>query len=111
MLDLNVDPSQEIMNEIRSFVLQKNYPCIAAIKSIQQNDFILSVYKYFGKAQFWRQMRQDLENFIIVQTKSNATYLTYWAVFDGPSKMSEDEFEDGLWNELSHLTSKEEKKS
>ena len=35
-------------NEIRSFILQKNYPCVAAIQSVVRNDYVIGTYGQFG---------------------------------------------------------------
>jgi FPC/CPF motif-containing protein YcgG len=39
--------------------------------------------------------------------KTKTPYLSFFAVFEGPSEYSEQEFEDRLWKELSYLSSVE----
>lgn len=94
-----------LQSDIHQFIMQKNYPCIAAIKSVQKEEYIVRTYEAFGQALFWRELRQDLQFFLAEQKRTGSTYLTFWAIFEGQSKFSEDDFESGLWNELSHLSS------
>lgn len=95
--------------QIKDFVLQKNYPCVAAIKSVLAEEYIVRHYEDFGTGLSWRDLRRDLESFIIEQEKTNSTYLTFWAVFSDSGPMSEQVFEKAMWNELSHLTSVEKR--
>ena len=99
------------VEEIRNFVLQKNYPCVAAVKSVTADEFLVGHYKDFGSGRHWRELRADLENFIIEQEKTNSTYLTFWAVYSGKNQFSEQDFENRLWNELSHLSSVEQREN
>jgi FPC/CPF motif-containing protein YcgG len=96
------------MNE---FILkEKSYPCIAAIKSMQQKEFLSGYYGKFGTAENWTALRNDLRYFIRQQAVNNSSYLTFWALFETENYLSEDDFEAGMWNELSHLSSEEDKK-
>ncbi len=97
---------QTVGHAIRELIQQKNYPCLAALKSLHQKDYQVGLYDKFGSAKSWRNLRNDLLFFIQEQKKSQSIYLSFWAVFE-PADFSEDEFETALWNELSHLTSVE----
>lgn len=97
--------------EIRQMVQQKNYPCVAALKSVRENDFMVGVYDNFGAGEFWKEIRQDIQFFLRRQQETQSTYLTYWAIFDGANEFSESEFETKMWNELSYLSSEEKKSS
>jgi len=100
--------SKQISNEIKSLVSQKDYPCIAAMRSYTKDDYQVGMYGSFGTGQSWRTLRNDLLFFLKEQKKTSSIYLSFWAVFE-PQEMSEEEFEQALWNELSHLTSEEDK--
>ena len=99
-----------LVQEIRDFVLKdKNYPCVAAVKSIEQNEYLTGVYAGFGTALHWRDIRRDLQFFIQQHSQSKSPYLSYWAIFNDNVLFSEEDFELRLWNELSHLASAESK--
>lgn len=99
-----------LSEEIKSFVLQKNYPCVAAIRSVKHRDYRVGVYSKFGTGESGRALRRDLQDYLVEQKRTGSTYLTYWAVFDAaPVALTETDFEVGLWRELSHLTSAEQR--
>ncbi len=100
-----------VYSEIRDFISQKNYPCIAALKALQRKEIRLGVYHDFGAGESWMPLRDDLFGFLQEQKKSASEYLTFWAVFEGEAEFSENEFEEALWRELSSLTSTEDKNS
>ena len=95
-------------DDIRFRLGQKNYPCIAALRSYHKDDYQVGFYGKFGTGETWRELRNDLLFFLEEQKRSGSIYLTFWATF-APQEMSEEEFEASLWRELSFLTSEEEK--
>ena len=54
----------DINDEIRSFVLRENYPCVAAIQSVVRNDYLVGTYGQFGTGVQWHQLRIDLLHFL-----------------------------------------------
>jgi FPC/CPF motif-containing protein YcgG len=94
---------------IRELVLQKDYPCVAAIQSVHRAESRFGVYSDFGTGRCGERLRQALQEFVEEQTRSRSEYLSYWAIFDGRTDFSETEFERGLWRELSSLTSEQQK--
>jgi len=105
-----LDHLNEIQEEIRAFILQKNYPCLAAQRSLRNKESIVGLYEEFGTGKSSSGLRLSLLEFLQQQKLSASPYLSYWAVF-GLKQQTETEFEDSLWRELSHLTSEEEKLS
>lgn len=102
--------SPTVSEEIQSFVLQNNYPCVAAIRSVKHRDFRIGTYRRFGTGESGRELRRDLQAYLKEQRRTGSTYFTYWAVYDAePQALTESDFEASLWRELSHLTSAEER--
>jgi uncharacterized protein len=101
----------DIHDEIRAFILQGNYPCVAAIQSVIREDQIVATYGQFGSGTHWQQLRVDLLQYIALQRASQSRYLSFWAVFTipYPSPNNEVAFEEHLWHELSLLSSEEER--
>ena len=58
---------EDISNEIRSLILQQNYPCVAAIQSVVRNDHIIATYGQFGSGTHWQQLRADLLQYLELQ--------------------------------------------
>lgn len=102
---------EDINNEIRSFILQENYPCIAAIQSVVRNDYVIGTYGQFGTGTHWHRLRLDLLNFLDLQRSTQSRYLSFWAVFTASTQTLDNEldFENKFWRELSLLSSEEER--
>lgn len=98
-----------VREAMRAFVTQKDYPCIAALKSQQANEFRLGIYEDFGSGRTGRSLRARLGEFLAEQKRTDSPYLSFWAVYGGESHFSEEEFERRMWHELSSLTSLAEK--
>jgi uncharacterized protein len=94
--------------QIRAFLSQKDYPCLAAQRSLKKEEFLVGLYGKFGAGEGWRELRASLLSFLAEQKRTGSPYLSYWAIFE-PETMSEEDFERGLWSELSLLTSEEDK--
>ena len=102
---------KDINNEIRSFILQENYPCVAAIQSVIRNDYVIGRYGEFGTDTHWHKLRIDLLNFLELQSSTQSHYMSFWAVFTASNETPDNEldFENKLWRELSLLSSEEER--
>lgn len=102
---------EDINNEIRSFILQKNYPCVAAIQSVVRNDYVRGTYGQFGTGTHWHRLRTDLLKFLELQRATQSRYMSFWAVFNAPVQTPDNElhFEKKFWKELSLLSSEEER--
>src|SRR6185295_6502174 len=100
-----------IHDEIRAFILQEDYPCVAAIKSVIRNDQIIGIYGKFGSGTHWQRLRVDLRHYVELQRATQSRYLSFWAVYTTPNHIPDNEvtFEEHLWYELSLLSSKEER--
>jgi FPC/CPF motif-containing protein YcgG len=93
---------------IRELISQKDYPCIAALRSFHADEYQVGLYGELGTGKTWRDLRRDLLYFLKLQKKSASIYLTFWAVFS-TADVDETQFERAMWEELSYLTSTESK--
>ncbi len=103
----------QVFKEMETLILQKNYPCVAAIQSFQKQEFGFGVYPDFGSAYSSLKLGQDLLDFKKEQQISHSPYLSFWALFpdsfsDRGKTLTEEQFELGLWEELSGLSSRPE---
>ncbi len=104
------DPAKPVAEEIKALVSQKNYPCVAALRSYHKDDYQVGFYGKFGEGEHWRELRNDLLFFLQEQKRTSSIYLSFWAVFE-EQEFSEADFETALWKELSFLTSEEDRKN
>ncbi len=100
-----------LIKDIRAFLRQRDYPCIAALRALERNELQGAIYQDFGSVAFRDELRLHLSQFLQEQKQSESDYLTFLAVFEGPAVFSEEEFEHRLWQELSALTSEEDRAS
>lgn len=91
---------QAIQNTVRA----RHYPCVPAILSVERHQYLVGIYSGFGTGVFAEEFYRDLMYFKAEQKKNNRPYLSFWAIFMEPLKMTDDEFESSLWHELSSLS-------
>ena|ERR1041384_1790422 len=73
---------ENIYDEIRSFILQRNYSCVAAIQPVIREDHIIATYGQFGSGTHWQQLCVDLLHYIEQQRASQSRYMSFWAEID-----------------------------
>lgn len=104
----NVDTKFEYatnLTKLGELLTQPNYPCIAAVRAFQKGEVRIGEYSAYGSGASGARLRRDLAYFIREFLKVRSPFLTYCAIYDGESDFTEAAFENGLWNELSNLTS------
>lgn len=84
-----------------SFVLQKNYPCVAARAAAQKGDVRMSIYPELGTGRFASALAQDLDLFLTEYQRTQARWLSFVALYTQCEFTTEAEFESALWKELS----------
>ncbi len=108
-LEISEEKRQRIFQAMENLVLQKNYPCVAAIQSLQKEEFGFGVYRDFGSGHSSLKLGRDLLAFKTEQEKSKSPFLSFWALYPEEQKvLDEENFEQGLWQELSSLSSQAE---
>ncbi|MBC7420257.1 MAG: YqcI/YcgG family protein [Bdellovibrio sp.] len=97
-----------IKTKMSALLSQKNYPCVAALKSFNSQDFEINTYQGFGSTESSFKLADDLMKYAKNYEKTKSPFFTFWAVYPDTSEMSEESFEDKLWKELSALASHQE---
>lgn len=109
-MEYHANRNLHIHEEIRELITQKNYPCVAAVQSVARNDYLIGVYSDFGTGKSWQRFRKELLSFLSLLKLTGSKYLSFWAVFEDPlTEFSEDDFEKKFWQEVSMLSSEEER--
>ncbi len=104
-VDRPLTPS--LFEDMAALVRSKNYPCVPAILSFESGAFLVGEYDEFGTGKNAAALYQDLTYFSHQQKRLNSPYFTFWAVFNESRALSESQFEEFLWSELSKLSSAE----
>lgn len=97
--------------EVSDLIGQKNYPCVAALKSFHNKDYKIQNYSQMGEFSQRPALRKALLEYLEEYKKNKSPYFTFWAVFDNTPLGSEIEFEEKMWKELSSLTSESQRES
>lgn len=106
-MEAEVCGAEKFEQAMKSLLMQKDYPCVAALKSFFKKDFRLKKYSGFGEEHQRPRLRRDLLDYKADYLKSKSPYFTFWAIYENAAELSEEQFEQKLWRELSSLTSEE----
>jgi len=96
-----MDRSQ-VEKDLQNLLDIKTYPCIAAVQAWKRKELLFDLYSGFGTGVSARALASQLVDFKKQQTPRNF-FLTYMAVFPEDVSQDEEEFEAGLWRELSAM--------
>ena len=99
----NVSMIELIHEEIANLIKQKNYPCVPAVQSVAQKEYLVEIYGKLGSGQHASLIAKALSNFRRQQIETKSPFLSFWAVFPESKNLTEEEFEVDLWKELSFL--------
>ncbi len=106
-----VQKAHEIARSIQQLLSIKSYPHMEEIESYYGDAYRIGVYGQLGSGDSTVPLRTDLLNFLQEQRKSHSTSLTFWAVFPETQDISNEDFEERLWQELFRLTGRRDVRS
>lgn len=92
-------------SKILNLLSQTNYPCVAALKSFHSDDYKVGFYDDFGSTGSSLRLATDLIQYAQEYKKTKSPFFTFWAVFPHEKDLTDEEFENKLWRELSGLAS------
>lgn len=96
--------AQRILTSMSDMIAQKDYPCMPALQSFHQNDYLVGIYQGFDSGKNSAEMVQDLLYFRKKQKQSASMYASFWAIFPTATVQDETDFENQLWKQLSFLS-------
>ncbi|WP_017732959.1 guanitoxin biosynthesis heme-dependent pre-guanitoxin N-hydroxylase GntA [Nafulsella turpanensis] len=100
---VSIQESQKVESQLRNFILDRNFPCLAAKASFNTNSYRVGVYRTLGGKNSSLGLSHDLLHFIQEQERLESDYTSFLAAFLSPIPDSEKEFEQLLWNQLQEL--------
>jgi FPC/CPF motif-containing protein YcgG len=110
-LNAEIKSDETIRQDIRKLLGEKFYPCVAAVQSRAKNDFVVETCEGFGTGKSRGQIRSAVLNFLEAWKRTRSTTLSLWIAYPNDKTNSEVAFEKAMWDELSSLTSVEERES
>ncbi len=96
--------ADKVQTAIQDMISQKDYPCMPALQSFHQNEYLVGLYRGFETGTDSESLVRDLLYFRQKQKSSASLYMSFWAVFPMQSIRDENEFEGHLWKQLSYLS-------
>lgn len=88
----------------RGFVQNPQFSCVGAKSAVAQESARLGVYDQLGSAGTTAGLARDLWTFTHdPDTDADNDYVTFVALFKGPTELDEAGFEDHLWEQLRQL--------
>jgi uncharacterized protein len=105
LVGADVDPFlREAHREFRERILCGDFPCVGAKAAFHDQSYHFAVYAELASRETTSGLCRDLFEFRERRQKTDS-YTTFIAVFAGPLKLNELEFENLLWRQLRHLHS------
>ena len=92
-----------IKEEFKEFILGKDHPCVMAQTVFTMDKVDLHVYEDFGSRTAAANIIEDIKVYLSTYDFESNDFLTFMAVFKGPKKYSEEEFEQLLWQQLQQI--------
>jgi FPC/CPF motif-containing protein YcgG len=92
---------------IREFILDRSFPCVGAKSAVQNGR--LTVYVARSIESSWDDVaiQERLMRFAWDYTQEPALFTSFAVIFEGPDRLSEEEFENSLWDRVQSLTDKD----
>ena len=92
-----------IARKFRAFIERSVYPCLGAKAALNMGAYKLQSYAELGDSTASSCLASDLHRFIDSPLRQRSDFATFGAIFSGPIKMTELEFEQRLWQTLQQL--------
>ena len=87
----------------RSTISDPTFPCVGAKAALNSGSIRFAAYEPLGSAEATRALAADLAEFVTHDLTRWTSYATMGAIFRGPLKIGESQFEDLLWLQLRKL--------
>lgn len=97
------DESTSHEQQFSRFVLQSDYPCLAARSAFRAGAYRTGRYARLGTLAAARALASDLRAFIAERPDINHRFATFVAFFEDQPAMTEAAFEQQLWQQLGQL--------
>src|SRR5690606_19795712 len=96
------DKEPDIKHTFQDFV--KDHPCLGAHSVFNLNNYEIGVYSQLGDRTSTIGLSRDLLKFIQQRPSNSKDLYSFLAVFPETPKLSETQFEEKLWDQLSKLS-------
>ena len=95
--------NEDVLHSFEDFILEKNHPCVMAQTVFKQDDFEIHEYDNFSSLETAEKIFSDIQKYLNEYDFKSNNFRTFIAVFPSEKILTEEEFEDKLWNQLSNI--------
>ncbi len=92
-----------VYQEYEEFILKQDHPCVMAKSSFKLNQVDLFTYDKMGSIETAKALLNDLKSYLASYDFEASDYRSLIAVFPHEDFNTEDDFEEKLWDQLTHL--------
>lgn len=107
-LDNFEDYQQNIEDEFKSFIIEKNHPCVMANTVFSMNQYEIKTYETLGSKTTASLLLEDIQKYIQNYDFESKSFESLIAVFPEMEIETEVEFENLLWRQLQFINEKDE---
>jgi FPC/CPF motif-containing protein YcgG len=102
-MDRTDDFATKATAEFHALIAAPEFPCLGAKAALSAETVLFHTYETLGSDHDSRALARDLRDFLKSEAHARSDYVTFVAIFRGPSDLDEREFEALLWRELRKL--------
>jgi uncharacterized protein len=95
--------ADSIEAKLSAFIRSDRFPCVGAKSALARGELVVSVFDDITVPADDIDLREDLLRFSQGLDRRGPVVQSFVAVFQGPSKLTERDFEKALWNRLQCL--------
>lgn len=94
----------ELISQIQSFILQKDYPCVGAQAAVNGKTLAFGRFDSMKEMDSIGELAFGIKKYLDAMSERPSSFLTYIAIFPEVRLNGEEDFENSLWNVLNELT-------
>ncbi|MGW4549636.1 guanitoxin biosynthesis heme-dependent pre-guanitoxin N-hydroxylase GntA [Streptomyces violaceorubidus] len=94
---------QDLVQEFGLWMESDSFTCLGARASLRQDVLVTRVYDELDTEEDTERLHRDLTRFVAERLPGDTDFASFAAVFRGPVRIGEEEFEDILWRQLDRL--------
>ncbi|MBB4002294.1 MAG: guanitoxin biosynthesis heme-dependent pre-guanitoxin N-hydroxylase GntA [Aurantimonas endophytica] len=93
--------------ELRSFIMDQGFPCVGAKSALQRGRMTIHTARSIDSAWNDLEIQDRLMHFAWEYSQEPMLFTSFAVIFEGPSELTEEGFEQSLWERIQSLADKD----